>query len=187
MAITSPQTGETLRGQVNITGNVNVLNFASAEIAFAYASDPTSTWFTIQTFSSPLPAGEGTGVRGALAVWDTTALTDGDYTLRLRVTLQDGSVQEALVTNLKIRNDLPIATATVTATPTPEDIQEPALPTPTTVPALVLQTYPTPTALPVNPATLTTPSIYSNLARGTGITLLLFALIGLILRLRAGK
>jgi hypothetical protein len=182
VALITPQDGETLRGQVNITGNINVTNFASAELAFAYASDPTSTWFTIQTFSSPLPAPEGEGVTGVLAVWDTTTLTDGSYILRLRVTLQDGSVQEVLVSGLGIRNDMPTATATPTLTP--EFTPEPALPTWTPQPAPVVLAYPTPTPLPVNPATLTTSSIYSNAVRGTVAALGLFLLFGLILRLR---
>ncbi len=184
VAITSPQSGETLHGQVNITGSMNVPEFVSAELAFAYASDPTSTWFTIQTFSSPLPAGEGAGVRDLLAAWDTTVLTDGDYSLRLRVNLQNGQTLETVIKDLKILNDVPTPTATLTSTPEPEDTPVPTLPTATDVPAPVLLTYPTPTPLPANPATLTTPSIYSNFARGTAITLVLFFLIGLILRLR---
>lgn len=177
VAITSPQSGETLRGQVNIMGSMNVPDFASAELAFAYASGPTATWFTIQTFSSPMPD-------SMLAVWDTTIVTDGDYLLRLRVQLQNGLVEEALVKDLKILNDVPTPTATLTPTSEPEDTPVPTFPTPTDIPAPVLLTYPTPTPLPANPATLTTPSIYSNFGLGTLVTLILFVLVGLILRLR---
>jgi hypothetical protein len=175
LGIVSPQPGETLRGQVNIAGNINVTNFSSAELAFAYVSDPTLTWFVIQSFSSPT-------LDSGLAIWDTTVFTDGDYKLRLRVNLIDGSFQEILVTDLHIRNEAPAATETPTLEPlaTPA----PSLPTSTVAPVTVLSTYPTPTLLPVNPASLTTPSIYSNFARGTALTLIIFFIIGILLRLR---
>lgn len=176
IAILSPQAGETLRGQVNIAGNISVTNFASAEIAFSYASDPTSTWFSIQTFSTPM-------LDTALAAWDTTSLTDGDYTLRLRVYLQDGSFQEVFAQDLKIRNDV-LNTPTSTPTATPAVDASLPLPTSTVQPAAVTPTFPTPTPLPANPAALTVPSIYSTFGRGALLTIALFFLVGIILRLR---
>jgi hypothetical protein len=185
-AITSPKSGEILRGQVNIAGNMNVTNFASAELSFAYASDPTSTWFTIQTFSTPLTSGEGQGVGDVIAYWDTTTLTDDDYRLRLRVNLQDGSFQEFLVTDLKIRNDVPVATETPTLTPTsePEFALETPLPTSTPVPVPTRPVFPTPTSLPVNPASLTTHAINLTFGRGALLALAVFFVFGLFLRLR---
>src|SRR5262249_40134368 len=76
--ITSPTAGQILQGQVAITGTTNVANFASAELAFAYASDTTGTWFTILASTQFV-------VNDVLATWDTTAVTDGDYVLRLKV------------------------------------------------------------------------------------------------------
>ena len=131
IAIITPQSGETLRGQVNITGSINVTNFVSAELAFTYTSDPTGTWFTIQTFPAPV-------LDSALANWDTTMLTDGDYTLRLRVNLQDGSFQEVLVTDLKLRNDIPLPTET--STPAPDAVPKFPPPASTLAPAPVLPT-----------------------------------------------
>lgn len=182
IALMSPQSSETLRGQVSIVGNMNVNNFASAELAFTYASDPTSTWFTLQTFSTPLPQEEGTGVTDTLFTWDTTKLTDDDYTLRLRVYLQDGSFQELLVKDLKIRNDIPLPTDTPTLQPDIVSIAPPL--TPTVVPATAALIFPTPTPLPTNPASLTTPYIYSTFGRGALLVLVLFFIIGLFLRLR---
>ena len=110
VAITFPAPDEILRGQVTITGQVNVSGFTSAQLDFAYASDPTNTWFNIQSFSQPL-------ADATLAVWDTTLITDGDYVLRLRVNLEDGTFQEVTVP-IKIGNDmLPTATPEPTATP----------------------------------------------------------------------
>jgi hypothetical protein len=181
ISIASPQPGDILRGQVNIAGKMDVPNFASAELAFSYASNPTDSWFTIQTFSQPV-------TEPILAKWDTTVLTDGDYILHLRVFLQDGSSQDVVVSDLKIRNDIPLPTATATATESsvlisPQSISSP-VGTLTVQSITALPTFPSPTSFPANPVSVTSPSIYSNFARGALIVLVLFAFFGLILRLR---
>lgn len=177
VAITSPAPDEILRGQVTITGKVDLPSFVSAELDFAYASNPTDTWFTIQTFSPPV-------TESTLATWDTTSITDGDYVLRLRVNFEDGTVQDVTVP-VKIGNDLaPTPTPAPTATldessvllPTPFLLA--ASPTPTDVPR------PTPTALPPNPASLRKGEIYTSLGRGALVILGLFVLAGLIIRVR---
>jgi len=177
VAITSPAPEEVLRGPVTITGKVDVPGFVSAQLDFAYASDPTNTWFIIQAFSQPL-------VDSTLATWDTTSITDGDYILRLRVNLEDGTSQEVTVP-VKIGNDaLPTPTLAPTATPQPDVALIPtpflvaASPTPTEVPR------PTPTALPTNPAALGRNQIYVSLGRGALVILGLFALAGIIVRVR---
>jgi hypothetical protein len=177
IAITSPAADELLRGQVTITGRVDIVNFVSAQLAFAYASNPTDTWFTIQTFSQPI-------LDSTLAVWDTTSITDGDYILRLRLSFEDGTFQEVTIP-VKVGNDaLPTATPEPTATPDEAGVLLPtpfllaASPTPTEVPR------PTPTALPPNPAALGQNQIYASLGRGALVILGLFALAGLILRVR---
>ena len=183
ISITSPKPGDILRGQVEILGNMDIPNFASAELAFSYASNPADSWFTIQTFPQSV-------TDPTLAVWDTTTITDGDYVLRLRVFLQDGTTQEAVVSDLKIRNDVPPATVTPAATVTPDSITLNPIPISSPVatadvqPATALSTFPSPTPLPANPASVTSISIYSNFARGGLITLVLFAFFSLILRLR---
>jgi hypothetical protein len=183
ISIVSPQPGETLRGQVDIVGNMDVPNFASAELAFSYASNPADSWFTIQTFPQPVKV-------PTIATWDTTTVTDGDYILHLRVFLQDGSSQDVIVSDLKIRNDTPLAVETPTATQSADSITINPLPlsspvgTATIQPATALPTFPSPTSLPANPASVTTPSIFSNFARGGLIVFILFVFFSLILRLR---
>jgi len=177
VAITSPAPQEILRGQVKITGKVDLPSFVSAQLDFAYASDPTNTWFTIQTFTQAI-------ADPTLATWDTTSITDGDYILRLRVNLEDGTSQEATVP-VKIGNDfVPTATPVLTSTPESDTILIPtpfllaASPTPTEIPR------PTPTALPANPVSLGQNQIYASLGRGALVILGLFALAGLIVRVR---
>jgi len=177
LVITSPAPDELLRGQVTVTGKIDVPSFRSAQLEFAYASNPTDTWFTIQAFSQPM-------TDSTLAVWDTTSITDGEYVLRLRVNFEDGTFQEVTVP-IKIGNDvLPTATPAPTVTPEPETILIPtpfllaASPTPTDLP------HPTPTPLPPNPVSLAQKQIYASLGRGALVILGLFALAGLILRVR---
>jgi len=179
--ISSPLAGETLRGQVEIIGSMDSPNFSSAELAFSYAASASAdrlAWFSIQAFSQPV-AGP------VLAVWDTTPLTDGDYTLRLRVFLLDGSFQDALVPNLKIRNDAPPPTEVVpTETDFPQLIATLPPPVLTVPPATAIPSFPSPMPLPANPASVTSSSIYSTFARGALIVFVLFIIFSLLLRLR---
>ena len=177
VAITSPTAEELLRGEVTITGKIDVPSFLEAQLEFAYASNPTNTWFLIQAFSQPM-------ADSTLAVWDTTSITDGDYVLRLHVNVEDGSFQEATVP-IHIGNDiLPTPTAEPTSTSKPETLLIPtpfllaASPTPTELPP------PTPTSLPPNPVSLGQRQIYASLGRGALVILGLFAVAGLIVRVR---
>lgn len=178
ITITSPLANDVLRGEVTITGTTDNPNFFSAQLDFAYASDPTGTWFAIQTLSQPV-------TDSTLTTWDTTSISDGDYVLRLRVNLIDNTFQDVTVP-IQIGNDVTPVMPTVvpTATLNAVEVQIPtpfllaASPTPTTLPR------PTPTALPTNPASLGQLAIYTSLGRGVVVILGLFALSGLILRFR---
>lgn len=178
IAITSPAPGAALHGEVTITGTTDVPGFASSQLDFSYASNPADTWFTLQTSAQPV-------TDSALALWDTTLITDGDYILRLRVFLTDGALQEVTVP-VRVQNDAPIPTPSplVTSTPGRLDAQLPtpfliaASPTPTSTPRA------TPTPLPTNPASLNQTAIFSGLGRGALVILALFAFVGLILRFR---
>ena len=178
IAITFPLPGDALRGEVTITGTTADPNFLSAQLDFSYASNPTGTWFALQAFSQPV-------TDSALAVWNTTSISDGDYILRLRVNFLDNTSQEITVP-VSIQNDVPVSTATVAPTSTPNtvEVQIPtpfllaASPTPTSPPR------PTPTALPTNPASLAQTAIYASLGRGALVIIILFILSGLIIRLR---
>ena len=183
--ITAPASGDTLQGLINITGTSAAEGFFAAELSFAYASDitleggSTSTWFLIYSTDQPV-------TEGLLAAWDTSLVTDGDYNLRLRVTLQDGTILESLVTGLRIRNQTPTETPTLAPTSTP-DFDRSAVSTPlppTPMPAPTSTHLPTPTLLPPNPATVSDSEIYAFLARAILVTLLTFLVVALVLRVR---
>jgi hypothetical protein len=119
-----------------------------------------------------------------LFTWDTTTITDGEYVLRLRVFISDGSVQEVQVP-IVVQNDAaptPTLAPTSTAESVTVEIPTPFLlaasPTPTDVPR------PTPTPLPANPAALDQAEIYASLGRGALVILGVFAIAGLVVRFR---
>ena len=182
-AITSPVPGAALQGTVDITGSTPVEGFQFFEVTFGYANDPTGTWFFLTQSDRPV-------ANGLLAQWDTTRISDGDYRLRLLVTMQDGSQVEAQVTGVRVRNYTPVETATPlppTATPLPLQVTAPAVapgasetlavptPTPTQAAILAPTTLP-PTPLPSNPAQLTTSQIWLSLGQGALVVAGLFLL-----------
>lgn len=179
VTLTSPQPGQVLRGQVEIFGQMDLPNFSSAELAFSFsASDSANTWFIIQTFPQPK-------TDSLLAIWDTTSVTDGDYVLHLRVFFQDGTSQDAAITDLKIRNDVILPTETPTevfqiSTPLIGAVETVTpMPLPTQTPFFIQ-----PTDLPSNPASLDKDSVYFTFGRGALIAFVAFVLISTLLLLR---
>jgi len=178
VAITFPLTGDVLRGEITVTGTLDAENFLSAQLDFTYASNEAGNWFTLQTFSQPV-------LNSALAIWNTTSISDGDYILRLSVNLVDGTTQEVTVP-VKVQNDtvfmtptsVPIATSDSVTIQIPTPFLLAASPTPTEVPR------PTPTALPTNSAALNQTAIYTSLGRGALVIIGLFIFAGIIIRLR---
>ena len=81
LMITSPKAGTVLSGIVDIRGTAKVPNFGFYKYEVAPLN--SDTWATIS-------AGRDVVVDGSLGKWDTTALTPGDYQLRLVVTDNQG-------------------------------------------------------------------------------------------------
>jgi hypothetical protein len=150
-AIISPQQGAVLQGTVTIRGSSTVTGFQSSEVDFAYAGDTSGTWFLISQSSQPVDS-------GTLVTWDTTTITDGNYNLRLRIILNDGTNLDVSISDLRVRNYTQIETPT----PAPTVIKPTLTPTDT----LTSTPFPSPTPLPVNPAVLTTTDISASLAYG---------------------
>lgn len=83
------QDGGVAQSRVPILGTVLDPAFASYEVAFAPgAEDPAAAWTTID---GPIPAQR---LDDTLAVWQTGALPEGRYTLRLAATLRSGRTIE---------------------------------------------------------------------------------------------
>lgn len=169
-SISSPLPGQALQGSVPIALNLEAQEVQGIEISFAYRDDPTDTWFLI--FASD------EGVSNAdLPQWDTTTLTDGDYTLRVDLSRADGSQTSLVVPDLRVRN----YTAVETETPVPTETAAPGdTPVPTsTATATITPIPPTGTPLPPNPAQLTAQDITFSLGKGALGAAAALALIGL--------
>ena len=178
LQILSPEAGQVLKGNFSISGTVTLLGFSSYELSFAYEDDQTQTWFVIASSKTPVYDGE-------LGTWDTTTLTDGDYTLRLQATLLDGSSMQTTISGLRVRNYTAVPTETLVPTSTP--VSPFLAPTAQLIAPVVITltpSLPTPTDFPPNPAGLDTPEMTSALGRGALWVLLIFLGVALILRLR---
>lgn len=145
--IREPLGGEAIKGVVTIEGSASHPSFESYDLSFSHPDDPTETWFFIGD-------GAHTPVTdGRLGLWDTTGITDGFYTLRLRVHLDSGIMLEALVEGLRIRN----STSIETSTPQPDRIEvTPTIALPTRTPR------PTPLPLPEGSDSATVLQIFTG-------------------------
>ena len=161
--ILSPRTGEAIQGGISITGTVETPGFVSYEVAYAYQGNEAN-WFLIQESQQVVK-------EGTLAVWDTSAITDGNYALRVRVFLQDGSMSESTVTGLRVRN----YTTIETNTPEPTEV----ISTQSFIPTVTHTPMPTPTNLPPNPIKLTERDLFQSMKWGGAAAGLFLMALGL--------
>jgi len=91
--ITSPAPGAEVKGTVDIIGTVNISNFGFYK--YEVAPQGSDTWATIS-------AGRETKINSTLGSWITTALTPGDYQLRLVVTDNQGQALPACVVPVRV-------------------------------------------------------------------------------------
>ena len=160
--IISPLPGDVLQGNVPIKGSGRILKKISVEIEFAYAENPTDTWFKIFT-------GEVQEEQDPLGMWDTTTISDGVYTLRIKFDTQDLNEYVEIIPNLRVRN----YSAIETHTPEPRNLSTQT--TATYTPTSVIQQLTT-TPLPTNPAQLTSSDIIRSIKIGIVIVFILFIL-----------
>ena len=91
--ITYPQAGIEISGAIELTGTVNIPNFGFYKYEVAPAG--SDTWATIA-------AGRVVVNEGSLGRWDTTALTPGDYQLRLVVIDNQGTILPACIVPVRV-------------------------------------------------------------------------------------
>lgn len=166
--ISSPLPGQALQGSVSIQGETNVQGFTHGELSFAYTNDTTDTWFLIQSMDAP--------GRGELFRWDTTAITDGNYKLRLVVTLKDGRQSTVIISGLRVRNYSPIETDT----PAPDqNNSQPINPQGTPSPPSKVM-HATPTLLPANPLSISQQDLNKIFAQGAIAAFIIIITITLV-------
>ncbi|MCB0242733.1 MAG: hypothetical protein KDI12_04940 [Anaerolineae bacterium] len=135
-AISSPASGATVTGAVQINGSALHPDFDRYELY--YTVEPGENWVFI---GEP---GRQQVDNGFLGTWNTGGLPDGNYSLRLRVVRRDGNYDEGYVRNVVVANTTP-PTATPEPTATPGEIA----PLPQPVDAVVTPTAEA-TATPVS-------------------------------------
>jgi hypothetical protein len=143
--ITSPTDGAVLSGEVTIQGTASHPNFASYGVLYAPGPRPTesSQWVPI-VFGVPNMV-----VNGALATWDTTELSNGQYTLALAVyEVGNDTPQLHFVNNLTIQNEEATPTPTLTPAPTIDPNAEPTAPAEEEGPIIAPTIQQPPTATP---------------------------------------
>lgn len=93
LMITSPEPAEEIKGTVDLQGTVNIPNFGFYK--YEVAPQGSETWVTIS-------AGRTVRINESLGLWDTTALTPGDYQLRVVVTDNEGQSLPACVIPVRV-------------------------------------------------------------------------------------
>ncbi len=141
VVISSPDSNSTIQGKVAIIGSADYPSFQFYIVEFS----PESTagqWHFIGDGQKPV-------LNDTLTTWDTTAIPDGNYTLRLRVVRLDGNYSEAFSEHLVVSNSKPLPTNTplITATIalTKPNVTESPPPTPLAATATI-----TPTAVRID-------------------------------------
>jgi len=167
--ILSPSNDETLQGVISVIGTTDIEGALSWALSFSYDNDPRETWFLISD-------GDEVYSDEILAQWDTTILTDGNYQLRLRITLQNDETSDMIITNLRVRNYTIVETSTPTIAPNLGPIS--------TIAPTETSTSPSPTLLPRNPIEISESDIRISLVYGAQTAFVLIALIWLYTSIR---
>lgn len=182
--ITSPQMNAEVRGKVLINGRTALPEFDYYKVEFGIGPQPADWAIVGEIHKGPV-------ADGLLETWDTTALPDGMYSLRLRVVKPDGNYEEHFVPQIKIMNSVPTETPTATISPTlPPTIAIAETYTPAVSKPTAALAQPTPTPTLARPTRTTASPLGDIKEFGNAILLgaaamgVIFVLVGLILAIR---
>ncbi len=186
--IQTPSNGQSLFGVISILGTANNAAMQTYRLEYLSQADLNGQW---QPVAKPVAQQVTNGILGQ---WDTTALPDGVYGLRLRVSLRNGTILEDYVRDLKISNQQPTPLPTIPPSETP--LQSTLPPTAGPSPSPLIQQPPLSTVraaglgLPVNTPVPGAPILLPNgaaqgaLCMGVLITLVAFLLLGAYVAIR---
>ncbi len=93
IVISQPAPGSDVSGIVDITGTVDIPDFGFYK--YEVAPQGSQNWATVSAGREPIR-------NGVLGRWDTTALTPGDYQLRLIVSDNQGNQQAPCIVLLRV-------------------------------------------------------------------------------------
>ena len=169
VAILSPVDGEGVKGRIIIAGYIKATNAVRYDLDFAYTGQESAGWQPITTADKPAED-------GSLGVWDTTAISDGNYTLRLRVYLSDGQTSDHLVSGVRVRN------YSVMETTAPSALTGVITSQPSATLVSLLPAGTPSKALPPNPAAITNQKLQINLVVSILIGLVLALFLAFLFR-----
>ncbi|MBI5669851.1 MAG: PKD domain-containing protein [Chloroflexi bacterium] len=101
IVILSPIPGNVVAGAVQVLGSAIHPQFLQYQLEYGPDPNPGNLWFPATGIvQTPV-------INGLLGIWNTTAVQDAVYQLRLRVYLRDGSSLYTVVNNIRIQNQVP--------------------------------------------------------------------------------
>lgn len=133
--IVSPNPGGVVQGLFIIEGSASHPLFEAYDLSFTFQQAPLATWFPI------VETRRVEVVDGRLGLWDTNGISDGEYKLRLRVFLENGTTLEDVIEGVRIRNVSPVETSTPAAIggTLPSATPPPPTPTPRPTPIALVE------------------------------------------------
>lgn len=108
VAILSPADGEGVLGQVMITGYIKSASYTGYELEFAFSGKEDAGWY-------PIADGDKLGADQVFGIWDTTGISDGEYSLRLSVRMDANTISQDIVSGIRVRNYSIMETSTPSA------------------------------------------------------------------------
>ncbi len=171
VAILSPVDGEGVKGQVLVTGYIKATGYTRYDLEFAFTGREVAGWL-------PIASAERPAEEGLLGSWDTTSISDGNYSLRLRVYFSGGEISEHIVSGIRVRN----YSTMETVTPNPAEPQT-AITEQPTKPSLLPSGATAKPAAP-NPAALTQAGLQRLIIISLGIGIILAVGLALIFNKR---
>ncbi len=101
IVILSPLPGNVVAGNVQVLGSAIHPQFLQYQLEYGPDPNPGNLWFPATG------AIRNTVLYNLLGIWNTTAVQDGIYQLRLRVFLRDATSLTTVVNNIRIQNNRP--------------------------------------------------------------------------------
>ena len=140
VVVSSPSSGDAVRGRINITGSAAIPQFQFYKVEVAPGASPPDSAFRNLAADVHRTAVQG----GVLDAWDTTGAPDGTYAIRLTVVDQRGNfpcppvtvrivVANRAPTNTPTPSTTDTPTATPVGTPSPQATGAPTLPAAPTI------------------------------------------------------
>jgi hypothetical protein len=130
--ITSPANGDSVSGDVIITGTAVIEPFLRYELYYKLEPNGDDAYIYFDGGTSQV-------INGQLGIWRTASLAPGSYSIRLRVVKADGNYGEFIVANLNLNLSATQEEPTATATSSE--------PTPTPIPTATFTPAPQPTPI----------------------------------------